>query len=485
MRYRTKLYLAMVTLAIVSTTLALGMVYAEVKSFLFKEVQSKVISIVATVASSIDGDELKQIKGPADESTEAYKKIQTILRRARDANRRDDLFVKFLYTDIPNPQDPKKFVYGVDAEENESEDFSRYGDPDIEASNNRLFDYLDEPFASDSFEEDPFGIWLSAYAPVFDSQGNYVASVGLDTSAAEVIAKLNELLLLEIPAFLAAIVLAVVAATILSQRASFSLGAIYNVVKLIEKGNFDNQVHLTTHDEFAEVAEAINRMEKGLKERERLKTSFARYVSRHVFEQILHSDTPTKLEGERRKVTILFSDIRNFTRLAEELSPEAVVSILNEYFEEMLESIFSHQGMIDKFIGDGIMAEFGAPLDDPYQEKNAVLAAIDMQKRLKTLSQRWAREGKPTLEMGIGIHTGQAVLGNIGSEQRMEYTAIGDAVNVASRLEHASKQLNAAILISDATFKELKGEFPAKNCGSLTLPGRSKEVIAYSIDMNS
>lgn len=190
-------------------------------------------------------------------------------------------------------------------------------------------------------------------------------------------------------------------------------------------------------------------MTKGLQERERLKLNFSRYVSDHVLEKILSSSVPTKLEGERRKITVLFSDIRQFTQLSENLSPEQIVSLLNEYFKVMLDIIFAHKGTLDKFIGDGLMVEFGAPLQDDFQEKNAVTAAV----------------------------------GNIGSEKRMEYTAIGDTVNIAARLEQMTKSTGKYILISEDTYQAIKDEFDAKNLGSTALIGRQEPITVYAIEV--
>lgn len=482
MKYRTKLYLAFIGIALFSTVLALGIVYFETKNFLFKELQSKIVSVAATTAAFTDPELLKQIRGRKDEGSPAFLQMQQFLRKARDANRRDDIHVRYLYTLMPAPNDPNVFWFGVDAEEN-PKDFSHPGEIDPDTPANRLQDHLEEPYSYKKLMKDQWGEWLSGFAPVFDKYRNYVGTIGADISGQAVEEAIHELLLLELPALLGSLILASIAATFLSRRASLSLTSICKAVQEIGEGNFNYEVHLKTNDEFNAVAEAINHMEKGLKERERLKIGFARYVSKHVLDKIIKSEMPTKLEGERRKVTVLFSDIRHFTSLAEKLPPEVVVSLLNEYFEAMLEATFSNQGTLDKFLGDGIMVEFGAPLDDANQEKNAVLTALAMHQSLKKLRDKWEKEGKPLVEMGIGIHTGLAVVGNIGSDVRMEYTAIGDTVNVASRLEQATKTLKLPIIISEETFKGLKGAFPAQNLGPLILPGREKEITAYSINV--
>ena len=188
------------------------------------------------------------------------------------------------------------------------------------------------------------------------------------------------------------------------------------------------------------------------------------------------------LKGERRRITVLFSDIRGFTTIAEVMRPEAVVRLLGEYFERMVEVVMRHQGTIDKFLGDGMMVIFGAPLDDAYQEEHAVAAAIEMQRELSTLSTKWQAEGRPTIRMGIGINSGAAIVGNIGSDQRMEYTAIGDTVNLASRLESASKELNVEIVVSEQTYDAVRPLFRWKSVGEVTVRGRVEPVRAYSVE---
>lgn len=280
---------------------------------------------------------------------------------------------------------------------------------------------------------------------------------------------------------LSSIVISLCVAFYLSEKLSTSLLYLCEKVKQIGKGNLEQSVQLTTDDEFNDLALAINDMSKGLKEREKLKNDFARYVSHQVLEKILNSENKTFLQGERKKVTVLFSDIRHFTKLAEQLSPEEVVSILNQYFAVMLDCIFEYAGTLDKFTGDGVMVEFGAPLEDSKQEEHALLAALSMQEKLETLRQKWRKENKPELEMGIGIHTGLAVVGNIGSEKRLEYTAIGDTVNVASRLEHATKALKIPILVSESTIKGAPDIFLAQDLGPMTLLGRSQEIVVYAL----
>lgn len=480
MKFRTKIYLFFILVALLNVIIALSIDYFQARRQLLRQVSSKLQSIVATTATQIDGNLLKNIKTPEDVTSPEFLQVQGLLRKIRAANQRSDVFVRYMYIIKPSVRHSGMMETVVDAS-TEPESVSLPGELMPDAMVNDLLEHLSSNYAPLNFVRDRWGYWLAAYAPIYDSNNKYVATLGADLYAKRVTQQLQVLLIDGGIALLAALVLALILAQILSHTVTRSLRILCNSVGEIGKGNLDLEIKMKTADEFQELGTAINDMCRGLREKERLKKSFSRYVSEYVLEKIVNSDTPLKLVGERKKITVLFSDLRHFTTLAERLPPEEVVGILNEYFDAMLGVIFKNNGTLDKFIGDGIMVEFGSPLEDKHQEKNAVTCALEMQHALYELSEQWSKIGKPALSMGIGIHTGDAIVGNIGSLLRMEYTAIGDTVNVASRIERETKRLECQILVSEATWSSIKDEFEGKSLGEVTLPGRLGKIIIYTV----
>ncbi|MBK6658097.1 MAG: GAF domain-containing protein [Proteobacteria bacterium] len=212
----------------------------------------------------------------------------------------------------------------------------------------------------------------------------------------------------------------------------------------------------------------------------RLRATMARYMTAPVAEQVLAAGESV-LGGRSQMATVLFSDIKGFTGIAERLGPQQTVSLLNEYFSEMVEIVFEHHGILDKFIGDAVMAVFGTPFASEHDADNAVKAALGMQRALAEFNVRQAAAGKPHLEARIGINSGDVVAGNIGSTRRMDYTVVGDGVNVAARLESANKYLGTGILISAATRAQLKDEYRVREIDWLRVSGKHEPLAVFEV----
>jgi adenylate cyclase len=210
-----------------------------------------------------------------------------------------------------------------------------------------------------------------------------------------------------------------------------------------------------------------------------VRSNFERYFAPNVAAEIAQQDTVVPLGGERRPITILFSDIRGFTSMAESMGPDAIAQLLTEYFSEMVEIIFEHGGTLDKFVGDAIMALWGAPIAHTDDPDRALRAAVAMQRGIAKLNQRWVSAGRPEIGVGIGINFGEVFAGNIGSHRRLEYTVIGDAVNVAHRL--CSEAGPGEILVSEAVCQVVKDHADYEYLPAMSLRGRTRSVQVYRV----
>jgi class 3 adenylate cyclase len=256
--------------------------------------------------------------------------------------------------------------------------------------------------------------------------------------------------------------------------------ALVRGVKSIGEGNLDQHLDLKRKDELGVLTDAFNEMAASLREKEFIKSTFERYVSKPLAQQILKHRDELQLGGEEKEVTILFSDIRKFTSLAEGLPPSRVVEMLNDYFTRMIEIVGQNEGMVDKLMGDSVMALFGAPIALGNDSFRAVRCALEMQEAVTAFNQERTATGLPPLTMGIGINTGPVVAGNIGSSMRMEYTVIGDNVNVAARLQGIAKP--GEILISEATHAQVRDRIVGTPMDPMTLKGKRFPVGVYRID---
>jgi adenylate cyclase len=250
----------------------------------------------------------------------------------------------------------------------------------------------------------------------------------------------------------------------------------------VASGDYTRRLELPRADELGQLATAFNQMTAGLAERDRVRDLLGKVVSPEIAAQLLRSDL--QLGGEEREVTILFSDLRNFTTLSEQLPPHEVLTLLNRYLDRMSAVVEKHGGVIDKYIGDALMALFGAPVALPHAAARAIAAARDMRAALTELNRELAAEGKPPLALGIGINTARVIAGNMGSKTRLNYTVIGDGVNLAARLETLTKEADyaAPIIVSEATAHAANATAELRALGRVTVKGKTEAVKIYAAE---
>ena len=249
--------------------------------------------------------------------------------------------------------------------------------------------------------------------------------------------------------------------------------------RAVAGGDFGVSVPVTSRDEIGVLTASFNQMTKSLHEKEMIKRAFTRYVAREVVDEILRDPERPMLRGERRDVTVLFCDMRGFTSLAERLAPEEVVLLLNEYYDLMIDTTFRNGGTLDKFLGDGVMAVFGAPIAHPDHSIRAVRTALAMQSGVAELSRRRVQAGKDPIAVGIGVSAGEAVTGTVGTQDRMEYAVIGESVTEAARLQATARP--GQVLISRRTYDYVPGLVDARPLGPIQIKGEKQPVDVYEV----
>jgi adenylate cyclase len=272
-------------------------------------------------------------------------------------------------------------------------------------------------------------------------------------------------------------------------RARFSLpltvalwvGTVVSAFVLFDNGWIADVVWPSITIVFAYAGVTLERRITADRERARLRDAFSHYVSQSVVSLILKDPSRLKLGGDKRRMSVLFSDIRGFTSISESMSPEDLVVAMNTYLTRMTDIVFEEGGVLDKYIGDAVMAFWNAPLDQPDHAFHAVKTALAMQEAVGHMNRDKELPGGLPIKIGIGINTGDMIVGNMGSETRFDYTVIGDNVNLASRLEGLTKEYGVGILVTEATYGDIKDQVLARRVDKVAVKGKSEPVVVYEI----
>lgn len=339
---------------------------------------------------------------------------------------------------------------------------------------------------------DAWGLSISGFAPVRDRAGKAIAILGIDTDAARVERMRERLFLIAAATYFGAIALLVLAAIGVGRVLRGPLDRVIRGTEAIAQGRFETRVGFERADEFGVLGHHFDQMASGLEEREHIRDTFGRYVSKDVARKLLADRGEVVVAGEERLVTVLFSDLRGYSTLSEDLPPSAVLALMNEYLEVMNPAITDHLGCVIEYLGDGILAVFGAPEDVPDHAEHAVRCALAMRDRLAALNARWDASGVSAawkargidrLSARVGIHTGRVVAGSLGSRERMKYAILGDSVNLAARLEALNSALGTDILVSEEVLARLPPELSGRLAahGEQVVKGRAQPVRVFSL----
>ena len=447
--------------------------------------QKRLLALVTSLASSIDAERIDSIPVDSKILTPFHEELLARLKKVA-AN---DPEVATIYILRPT-NEPTKLRFLIDYVKN-----GRHGEPGEE------YDATDVPvmlrgFAAPAVENqlytDEFGTTLSGYAPVVLPNGRSVALVGADVKALLIEKMQKNVLLTTLGVFGGAFVVILLITYLVARNVREPLSQIIRAASAVSRGELDTHIGMQRSDEFGIMSRQFDVMTEGLREREFLRETFGRYMSEDVARTLLDRHNRPKLGGEERVVTVLFIDLRGYSTVSERLPPAQVVEMLNQYMGAMNTLIDAHRGCAIEFIGDAILAVFGAPIYISDHAEQAVLCAMQMRERLVQLNEEWkatdlARFWKGTdinqISARIGIHSGRVVAGNLGSPSRMKYAVIGDTVNVAARLENLNKEFDTDILISEEVYAHLPEELStiAVDKGECKVKGRDQMVRVYAL----
>lgn len=453
---------------VILLSLLLGLTtYFSVRSFIRQEIRQRLADTVGVAALQIDAEAHKNLTQSIDEETNAYMKIKKSLQQIRD-NCKDILFV---YTIRKNKKG--EIIFVVDAEEN-TQDVSNVGDV-YDTPTPQMLAVFTKPYkveVENQFFTDQWGTTLSSYAPIFFKNGELESALAMDISASKIIDYERHYLSIILVFCVIISSFVIVLSIFFSRRISKSLMLLEADMSRIQKFDLDSKIEINSHIvEVIKMKNAVDNMKNGLR-------SFKKYVPADLVGELVKLKKEAVLGTERRELTIFLSDIAKFTTISENLSPEQLSENLGVYFEGMTKTILR---TVDKYIGDAIMAFWGAP---HYTENHAVsgcYTALQCQRYLDTLDKKWAKEGTPLFTTRIGLNTGEAIVGNIGYEERFDYTAIGDNVNLASRLEGLNKFYGTRIMISEFTYAQAQKHIETRFIDVVSVKGKSKSVIVYEL----
>jgi class 3 adenylate cyclase len=323
------------------------------------------------------------------------------------------------------------------------------------------------------------GTWITALAPIVDARGRAIAVLSMDYAVDLYFDRLRELQITIVQASVAGALAALLLGLLAARRLTRPIGALTEGVARVAAGDLSRELPVRSRDEIGQLTRAFNEMVAGLRQRDFIRNAFGRYVSPEVAKTLLESPEGLRLGGHKREVTVLMSDLRGYTRFAEQGDPSRVMEVLNAYLARMADIVIAHGGTINEFIGDAIFAVFGAPLDHADHAERAAAAALAMQAAMDGLNHENADRGWPRFEMGIGVNTGEAVVGNIGSEQRAKYAVVGAAVNLAARVEGCT--IGGQIFITTGTLERIRELAEVAEPVRVELKGILEPVVLHEL----
>ncbi|MFO1434572.1 MAG: adenylate/guanylate cyclase domain-containing protein [Candidatus Competibacteraceae bacterium] len=446
--------------------------------------QQRLLVLATTLANSIDVEALSAIPVEAGATTPFHQALRD--RFTEVASHDPDVASIYVLRPTSEPTRLRFFVdYVKSGESGKPGEMYQASEMPI------LLKGFAAPAVEDKIYVDRFGATLSGYAPVVNKTGQTVALVGVDVKAERLASMQGRILRTTLLIFGGAALLIGCLSLAIARHVRKPLVRIIDATAAVERGELNIRLNLQRKDEFGLMSRHFDYMVAGLQEREFLRETFGRYVSKDVANLLLTQRGRSDLNGEERVVTILFSDLRDYSIFCEHLPPAKMVEMLNQYLTAMDALIDQHHGCVIEFMGDAILAVFGAPYYRPDHPEQAVRCAIAMQTQLERLNREWRQEGATRSWAGsgseyvsarIGIHYGAVIAGSLGSPTRMKYTVVGDTVNVAARLEALNKELGTEILIGGEVYRHLPADLAGQlvDLGEFRVKGYEFPIHVYT-----
>ena len=453
------------------TSLLLGVTtYVSVRSFIREGIEERLRDAVAIAALQIDVEKHRKLLQREDEGTADYGDLKKSLQNIRNQTKN----IRFIYTLRKNSEG--KIVFVVDAEENQ-ENLSHIGDAvdDLTPSMLAAFTRPYQVHVEKEFNKDKWGTWLSSFAPFLNPDGNVEGVLGIDMSAKQIVDYERHYLVIILLISLAISMVVVGLSILFSRRISRPLLILASEMSLIQNFELDNQVMIRSRvKEVIDMKTAVENMKNGLR-------SFKKYVPSALVAELIKLQKEAVLGAEKRELSVFFSDIADFTSISEKLPPESLADHLAVYFEGMTKIMMQNGGTIDKYIGDAIMAFWGAPSPNPDHGVLACRSALQCRRFLNSLSAESQRSGAPVFKTRMGINSGELIVGNMGYKERLNYTVMGDNVNLASRLEGLNKYYGTQIIISGSTYELVRNDFEARMIDVVAVKGKKRGVAIYEL----
>ena len=423
-------------------------IYESQKPALEETLGTLLLNIARTGALGIDPVLHAQVEAALTQDSDAYRRVRAVLAAVQDVN---------------GVETPIYTLTGFDADQRRAHFMVTSRGPGLPGEPYPLVPALLEPLGR-AFREgvathtriyrNQSGTWITAFAPVRDARGRVFAVLDVDYRVEVYLAQLARIRQLVLGVSVLGGLVALGAGIMLARRVTGPVSALTRGVARVAAGDLSQALPVRSKDEVGHLTRAFNAMLEGLRQRDFIRDTFGRYVSPEVAQTLLESPEGLRLGGEKREVTVLMSDLRGYTRFVDQGDPTVVVEVLNQYLGRMTEIIVEHGGTINEFVGDGIVAFFGAPVPSADHAERAAACAIAMQVALADVNGGLEGRNVPPLEMGIGLNTGAAIVGNVGSEKRAKYTAVGTAINLAARVEGCT--VGGQVLVSPFTYERIR-----------------------------